>query len=84
MAISPGSGQIALQVVESKESETELDLEGTEAGTGGLCLSRTDPDPSGGDESGAGVKASPSARVSMTEEPGAGKLHAGICAGGTG
>jgi hypothetical protein len=26
----------------------------------------------------------PSARVSMAEEPGAGKLHAGICAGGTG
>ena len=26
----------------------------------------------------------PSARVSMAEEPGAGKLHAGICAGGAG
>jgi hypothetical protein len=26
----------------------------------------------------------PAARVSMTEEPGAGKLHAGICAGGVG
>ena len=26
----------------------------------------------------------PAARVSMAEEPGAGKLHAGICAGGTG
>jgi hypothetical protein len=26
----------------------------------------------------------PSARVSITEEPGAGKPHAGICAGGTG
>jgi hypothetical protein len=26
----------------------------------------------------------PSTRVSMTEEPGAGKSHAGICAGGAG
>jgi hypothetical protein len=26
----------------------------------------------------------PSTRVSITEEPGVGKLHAGICAGGTG
>ena len=26
----------------------------------------------------------PAARVSMTEEPGAGKPHAGVCAGGTG
>jgi hypothetical protein len=30
------------------------------------------------------VKDRPSARVSMTEEPGAGKPHAGICAGGVG
>jgi hypothetical protein len=38
----------------------------------------------GAKESGACVKNRFTARVSMIEEPGAGKPHAGICAGGVG
>ena len=81
MAILPGGGAIALQVVESKESKAEPDLGRNQAGAGGVCLSGPYPTQSGGIESGACVKTCSSARVSMTEEPGAGEPHAGICAG---
>ena len=84
MDISQGGSQIALQVVESKESKAKPDLGWPQAGTGGVCLSIAYPNQQGGNESGACVKACTSARVSMTEEPGAGKPHAGICAGGAG
>jgi hypothetical protein len=84
MDIPQGGGQIALQVVESKESKAKPDLGWPQAGTGGVCLSSTHPNQQGIKESGACVMNCTSARVSMIEEPGAGKPHAGICAGGVG
>jgi hypothetical protein len=71
-------------VVKSKESKAKSDVGWDKAGTGGVCLSCTDPHQSDANESGACVKNRSTARVSMIEEPGAGKPHAGICAGGAG
>ncbi len=82
--ILPGGGQTALQVVESKGPKAESDLEGNQTGIGDVCFSDAHPVRSDGMESGACVKAHPSVRVSMTEEAGAGKPLAGICAGGAG
>jgi len=84
MDILQGGGQIALQVVESKESKAKPDLGWNQTGTDGVCLSSAYPNQQSGNESGACVKACTSARVSIIEEPGAGKPHAGICAGVTG
>ena len=84
MDIPQGGGETALQVVESKESKAEPDLARHQAGVGGVRVSGTHPIQEGASESGACVKTCSSARVSMTEEPGAGKPHAGICAGVTG
>jgi hypothetical protein len=54
------------------------------ASAGGLPLSIAHANPADGKESGACVKYWSTARVSMIEEPGAGKPHAGIWAGGVG
>jgi hypothetical protein len=71
-------------VVKSTESKTKSDMGRDKASADGVCLSCTDPHQSDGNESGACVKNRSTARVSMIEEPGAGKPHAGICAGGAG
>ena len=84
MDIPPGGGEIALQVVESKESKAKPDLGWYQAGAEGVCLSSADSFQPGGMNRRACVKTCASARVSVTEEPGAGKPHAGICAGGAG
>jgi hypothetical protein len=84
MDLLSGSREIAVQMVESSESTAKPHVAGSHAGIGGLCLPRPDPVASGGNESGACVKTCSSARVSMIEESGAGKLHAGICVGDVG
>ena len=53
-----------------------------ETGAGAVRVSNTNTAAPSDSVSGAYVRASFTTRVSMTEEPGAGKPHAGICAGG--
>ncbi len=79
MGILQGSGEIAVQVAGSTKSETKLQLAEAETGTGTPCVSETDG--FGGEENGTGacVKARLSMRVSMLEESGAGRPHAGTC-----
>jgi hypothetical protein len=84
MDLLQGGGEVAVQVVESTESETKSDLAEAEKGIGTLCVSEADSLGGAENESGARVKARLATRVSMSEEPGAGKPHAGICAGGVG
>ena len=55
-----------------------------EQGAGAICVSPTLSTGQSDRESGTCVMDLFSARVSTTEESGAGKLHAGICAGGAG
>ena len=71
-------------MVKSKESKAKSDVGWDEQGAGSVCLSGSYPEQSDRNESGACVKNCSTARVSMIEEPGAGKPHAGICAGGAG
>jgi len=82
--LSPGSRETALQVVESTQPKKEFDLGTAQTGTGDLSVSDPQRGHERDTESGACVKARTSARASTTEEPGAGKPHAGICAGGAG
>ena len=84
MGVLQGGSEIAVQVVKSTESKTKSDVAEAETGTGALCVSDTCPADPPDSESGACVRASLTTRVSMFEEPGAGKPHAGICAGGVG
>ncbi len=70
--------------VSTPQPKTKPDLGTPQPGTGDLQVSDAHPGPGGTTESGAYVKARTSARVSTTEEPSAGKPHAGICAGGAG
>ena len=55
-----------------------------ETGSGAVCVSKALSVGQSDRESGACVKDLLSARVSMTEEPGARKSHAGICTGDAG
>ena len=84
MGILQGSGEIAVQVSESAKSETKLQLAEAETDIRALCVSELDG--FGGERNGTGacVKARLATRMSMFEEPGAGKPHAEICAGGAG
>jgi len=79
-----GGGEIVVQVVESTESKAKPDLAEAERRTGTLCVSASHAAVEAGGESGACVSVGLATRVSMFEEPGAGKPHAGICAGGAG
>jgi hypothetical protein len=74
----------AAQVVESTKPETEPDVAATEPAAGALGVPAALDRGGQGMKSGVCEKARSSARVSMTEKPGAGKPHAGICAGGAG
>jgi hypothetical protein len=84
MEIPQSGGGATAQVVESTKPEAEPDLAATESAAGAFGVPAAHGCGCKGMKSGACVKACSSARVSMTEEPGAGKPHAGICAGGAG
>ena len=71
-------------MVESAESKTKSNLAKAEKAVGKLCVSTPYAADQAGRDSGACVKVCLATRVSMFEEPGAGKSHAGICAGGAG
>ena len=79
-----GGGEVAVQVVKSTESKAKFDMAEAETGAGALCVSDTSPAITSDSESGACVRICLTTRVSMFEEPCAGKSHAGICAGDTG
>ncbi len=79
-----GSGKVAVQVVKLTESETKSDMAEAGTGAGTLCVSDAGPADKPDSESGGCVRICLTTRVSMFEEPGAGKSHAGICAGDAG
>lgn len=85
MDVLQGGGEVAVQVVKSTESETKSDVAEAETGVGTVCLSDASSAADMPDvESGACVRICLTTRVSMFEEPCAGKSHAGICAGDAG
>ncbi len=84
MDVLQGGGEVAVQVVKSTESKTKSDVVEAETGAGALCVSDASPAVAPDSESGACVRACLTTRVSMFEEPCAGKTHAGICAGDAG
>ena len=84
MDVLQGGGEVAVQVVKSTESKTKSDVAEAETGAGARCVSDTCPAVSPDSGSGACVRVSLTTRVSMFEEPCAGKSHAGICAGDAG
>jgi hypothetical protein len=79
-----GRDGVALQMAESTKPEKESDLGETQSVIESSDVSGTERGHADIEESGACVKVCLTARVTITEEPGAGKSHAGICAGGIG
>ena len=84
MDILQGGGEVAVQVVKSTESKAKSDVAEAETGAGALCVSDASSADMPDGESGACVRSCLTTRVSMFEEPCAGKSHAGICAGDAG
>lgn len=71
-------------MAESSKSEAELDLGATKAVTGAPSVSSHEYRVEQNWKSGACLSAWLATSVSVSEKPGAGKPHAGICAGVTG
>lgn len=81
VGILQGSGETAVSVAEPTEPKAESDMGEIETGSAVVCVSRALSVGRSDRELGACVKGLFSVRVSMTEEPGARKSYAGICAG---